>query len=59
MSKDWWKNDTVEIPKLVTEASGPKSRIMHEKMAKYMKRLSSQVELFSVCFDQSYFILVK
>ena len=54
MSKDWWKNDAVGIPKFVTDTPGPKSRVMHENTSKYMKGLSSQVKLFPVCFDHGF-----
>ncbi len=51
MSKNWWKEEAVGIPKLITETPGPKSQVMHENTSKYMKGLSSQVKLFPVCFD--------
>ncbi|KPK86938.1 MAG: hypothetical protein AMS27_04010 [Bacteroides sp. SM23_62_1] len=54
MTKDWWKESAIGIPDLITETPGPKSRIMHQNTAKYMKGLSSQVKLFPVCFDQGY-----
>jgi 4-aminobutyrate aminotransferase-like enzyme len=54
MSKDWWKENAVGIPKLVTEVPGPKSKIMHANTTKYMKGLSSQVKLFPVCFDEGF-----
>jgi 4-aminobutyrate aminotransferase/4-aminobutyrate aminotransferase/(S)-3-amino-2-methylpropionate transaminase len=54
MSKDWWKENAVGIPKLVTELPGPKSKVMHANTTKYMKGLSSQVKLFPVCFDEGF-----
>ena len=54
MSKDWWKKNAEGIPELVTETPGPKSRVMHENTAKYMKGLSSQVKLFPVCFEKGF-----
>ncbi|MEO6707714.1 MAG: aspartate aminotransferase family protein [Ginsengibacter sp.] len=52
ISKDWWKKSALNIPSLITEAPGPKSKIMHANTAKYMKGLSSQVKLFPVCFEE-------
>lgn len=52
ISKDWWKDSAVDIPKLITETPGPKSKIMHANTARYMKGLSSQVKLFPVCFEE-------
>lgn len=54
MPKDWWKESADGIPDLITETPGPKSRIMHKNAAKFMKGLSSQVNLFPVCFEQGY-----
>jgi len=54
MSKDWWKKDAQNIPNMVTEPPGPKSKTLHEKTARYMRGLSSQVQLFPVCFDRGF-----
>ena len=54
MSKNWWKEDAVGIPRLVTETPGPRSKVMHERTTRYMKGLSSQVKLFPVCFDHGF-----
>lgn len=50
--KDWWKAGAQDIPRLITETPGPKSRAMHANTARYMKGLSSQVKLFPVCFEE-------
>ena len=52
VSKDWWKESAMDIPKLITETPGPKSKRMHANTARYMKGLSSQVKLFPVCFEE-------
>jgi 4-aminobutyrate aminotransferase-like enzyme len=52
ISKDWWKGSALNIPNLITETPGPKSKVMHANTAKYMKGLSSQVKLFPVCFEE-------
>jgi len=54
MNKDWWKKNAENVPSLVTETPGPKSKAMHGNAAKYMKGLSSQVKLFPVCFEEGY-----
>ncbi len=54
MAKDWWKDDAQDIPKLVTELPGPKSKKMHENTIKYMRGLSGQVKLFPVCFEEGF-----
>jgi 4-aminobutyrate aminotransferase/4-aminobutyrate aminotransferase/(S)-3-amino-2-methylpropionate transaminase len=54
IEKEWWKENAAGIPRLVTETPGPKSKTMHANTTKYMKRLSSQVKLFPVCFDEGY-----
>ncbi|MFC2087246.1 aspartate aminotransferase family protein [Bacteroidota bacterium] len=53
MSK-WWEENAADIPKLITETPGPRSRTMHENTTRYFKGLSSQVKLFPVCFEQGY-----
>lgn len=52
IAKDWWKAGAVDIPRLITETPGPKSRAMHANTVRYMKGLSSQVKLFPVCFEE-------
>lgn len=59
VSKDWWKASAEGLPKLITETPGPKSKIMHENTARYMKGLSGQVKLFPVCFDEGHGIMLK
>jgi 4-aminobutyrate aminotransferase-like enzyme len=54
MSKDWWNEDAIGIPKLITIIPGPKSQVMHANTTRFMKGLSSQVKLFPVCFDKGY-----
>lgn len=54
MSKDWWRDNAKGIPSLITETPGPKSAVMHANSSKYMKGLSSQVQLFPVCFEEGY-----
>jgi 4-aminobutyrate aminotransferase-like enzyme len=54
MSKDWWKASAQNVPHLVTETPGPKSKVMHVSSARYMKGLSSQVTLFPVCFAEGH-----
>ncbi len=54
VSKDWWRESALIIPKLITETPGPESRRMHKSTARYMKGLSSQVKLFPVCFEEGY-----
>jgi 4-aminobutyrate aminotransferase/4-aminobutyrate aminotransferase/(S)-3-amino-2-methylpropionate transaminase len=52
IQKDWWKESALNVPCLITETPGPKSKVMHANTAKYMKGLSSQVKLFPVCFEE-------
>ena len=52
LSKDWWKENALGVPRLVTGIPGPKSKVMHANTAKYIKGLSSQVKLFPVCFEE-------
>jgi len=51
MQKNWWKKDAIGIPQSITEIPGPKSH-MYTNTTKYMKGLSPQVKLFSICFDK-------
>lgn len=53
-AKNWWKESAENIPELISEAPGPRSLAMHERTAKYMKGLSSQVKLFPVCFEKGH-----
>ena len=48
--KNWAKVDVNAVPHMVTTSPGPKSQEMHARGAKYMKGLSSQVQLFPVAF---------
>ena len=59
MSKDWWKESAMDLPKLLTETPGPNSVKMHVNTARYMKGLSNQVKLFPVCFDEGYGVMLK
>ena len=52
IQKDWWKESALNVPCLITETPGPKSKVMHANTARYMKGLSSQVKLFPVCFEE-------
>ncbi|MBK7709688.1 MAG: aspartate aminotransferase family protein [Bacteroidales bacterium] len=52
VSKDWWKESAIGIPKIITDTPGPESKRMHANTARYMKGLSSQVKLFPVCFEE-------
>ncbi len=52
VSKDWWRESAYNIPNIITQPPGPKSRAMHANTVKYMKGLSGQVKLFPVCFDE-------
>ena len=52
--KEWWKKSAEDIPQMICESPGPRSREMHANTAKYMKGLSSQVKLFPVCFEEGY-----
>lgn len=54
MQKSWWKESAHNIPQIVTELPGPKSKALSERGAKYIKGLSSQVQLFPVCFEKGY-----
>jgi 4-aminobutyrate aminotransferase-like enzyme len=54
MDKNWWRASAQNIPQICIEPPGPKSREMHAKTSRYMKGLSSQVQLFPVCFDQGF-----
>jgi 4-aminobutyrate aminotransferase-like enzyme len=53
-TKDWWRASAEGIPQMKVHAPGPASRRMHENTERYMKGLSSQVQLFPVCFDEGH-----
>ncbi|MDX2195189.1 MAG: aspartate aminotransferase family protein [Cytophagales bacterium] len=53
-TKDWWKADAQNLPQMITASPGPKSKACHESAARYMKGLSSQVQLFPVSFGEGY-----
>ena len=52
MAKDWWKASARDIPRIVVEPPGPKSKTMHASACRYFHGLSSQVKLFPVCFEE-------
>jgi 4-aminobutyrate aminotransferase-like enzyme len=54
MTKDWWKASAKDVPRIVVEPPGPKSKTMHASACRYFHGLSSQVKLFPVCFEQGH-----
>ena len=48
----WWKAGMAEVPHIVVEPPGPRSKEMHRRAAEIMKGYSSQVKLFPVCFEK-------
>jgi 4-aminobutyrate aminotransferase-like enzyme len=54
MTKDWWKASARDVPRIVVEPPGPKSKTMHASACRYFHGLSSQVKLFPVCFEQGH-----
>ena len=52
--KDWWRESAQDIPKLITDTPGPRSKKMHANASKYIRGLSSQVKLFPVAFEEGY-----
>jgi len=54
MAKDWWKQSARDIPRIVVEPPGPKSKALHASACRYFHGLSSQVKLFPVCFEEGY-----
>ena len=53
---DWWRRgfDVTQLPNMITESPGPESRRLHEKTARTLKGLSSQVRLHPVCFKEGF-----
>ncbi len=54
VNKDWWKESARDIPQLITDTPGPRSKQMHKNTTRYFRGLSSQVKLFPVCFEEGY-----
>jgi len=54
MAKDWWKQSARDIPRIVVEPPGPKSKTLHASACRYFHGLSSQVKLFPVCFEEGH-----
>ena len=52
MNKDWWQKSAKGIPHIVSELPGPKSKSMSGRASRYVRGLSSQVQLFPVCFEK-------
>ena len=50
----WWKQGLGDVPRVVVEPPGPKSRELHARAAAIMKGYSSQVRLFPVCFEKGH-----
>jgi 4-aminobutyrate aminotransferase-like enzyme len=48
---NWSHVDVDSVPHMITASPGPRSQEMHGRTAKYMKGLSSQVQLFPVAFQ--------
>lgn len=51
---NWSHVDVNSVPRMVTPAPGPCSQEMHGRTARYMKGLSSQVQLFPVAFESGH-----
>ncbi len=54
MSIDWWKKSAENIPSIIVEPPGPESQRMYQSTLRYMRGLSSQVQLFPVCFKEGH-----
>jgi len=54
MAKDWWRQSAADIPKILVEPPGPKSRELHASTTRYFHGLSSQVKLFPVAFEEGH-----
>jgi len=52
MSKDWWKEKAKDVPHIITETPGPRSKEINAGTNKYMRGISSQVKLFPVAFEE-------
>jgi 4-aminobutyrate aminotransferase-like enzyme len=52
VSKGWWRAKAEGVPHFETETPGPKSEKMYKNTSKYMRGLSSQVNLFPVAFEE-------
>lgn len=52
--KYWADVDLNQVPKIVVEPPGPKSREYHQRASRYMKGYSSQVRLFPVVFEKGH-----
>lgn len=50
----WWKKNLGDVPNLVAEPPGPKSRELHGRASQIMKGYSGQVKLFPVCFEKGF-----
>ncbi len=51
---NWSHVDVNSVPRMVTVSPGPRSQEMHGRTARYMKGLSSQVQLFPVAFESGH-----
>lgn len=49
---DWAAVDLEEVPRMVVEPPGPKSRALHGRASRFMKGYSGQVRLFPVVFEK-------
>jgi 4-aminobutyrate aminotransferase-like enzyme len=54
MAKDWWRESARDVPRIVVEPPGPKSRELHASTTRYFHGLSSQVKLFPVAFEEGH-----
>jgi 4-aminobutyrate aminotransferase/4-aminobutyrate aminotransferase/(S)-3-amino-2-methylpropionate transaminase len=54
MAKDWWRDSARDVPRIVVEPPGPKSKELHESATRWFHGLSSQVKLFPVCFSEGH-----
>ncbi|HOJ40282.1 MAG TPA: hypothetical protein PK644_07455, partial [bacterium] len=50
----WADIDLSQVPKIVVEPPGPKSRQYHQRASRYLKGYSSQVRLFPVVFEKGH-----
>ena len=49
---DWCRVDLTQIPKMITDSPGPRSKAMHAAATEVYKGLSGQVKLFPVCWSR-------